>query len=145
MTTTGDADIGRTLGYLEGRMDEQSALLQQIVAQMEQFNARLDEINARFNQIDTRFNQIDAHFNRVDGRIDRLYFAAFGIGSGIIAGLIGVVVTLIVQGQKSNRLFELCGGARLSSPLASAGPARTGALGSPLLNAQVFFRIPELG
>jgi tetrahydromethanopterin S-methyltransferase subunit G len=58
---------------------------------MEQFNARLDEINARFNQI-------DAHFNRVAGRIDRLYFAAFGIGSGIIAGLIGVVVTLIVQG-----------------------------------------------
>ena len=34
MTTTGDADIGRTLGYLEGRMDEQTALLQQIVSQI---------------------------------------------------------------------------------------------------------------
>ena len=114
MTTTGDSDIGRTLGYLEGRMDEQSALLQQIVTQMEQFNARLDQTNAgfnevyaRFNQVDARFNQVDARLNRVNDRIDRLYLAAFGIGTGVIVGLIGVVVTLIVKGLKVNRPFEL--------------------------------------
>lgn len=84
MTTNGDSDIGRTLGYLEGRMDEQMALIRQIVAWMEHFNAR--------------FNQVDARFTRVDERIDRLFFAAIGIGSGIIVGLIGMVVTLIVQG-----------------------------------------------
>ena len=90
MTTNGDSDIGRTLGYLEGRMDEQIALLQQIVARMEHFYARLDETNARFNQVDARFT-------RFVERINRLFFAAIGIGSGIIVGLIGMVVRLIVQ------------------------------------------------
>lgn len=105
MTTTGDSDIGRTLGYLEGRMDEQSALLQQILARMEQFNVRLDQTSARFNeiyarfdQVDARFNQVEAQFNRVNDRIDRLYLAAFGTGTGIIVGPIGVAATLIVQG-----------------------------------------------
>ena len=89
MTTTGDADIRHTLGYLEGRMDEQTALLQQIVTQIEQINGRFDQVNARFDQVNDRID-------RVNGRIDKLYMVAFGMGSGIIAALIGVIVTLTI-------------------------------------------------
>ena len=77
MTTTGDADIGTRLAYLEGRMDEQTALLRQIVSQIEQLNAQIVQVN---------------------GRIDRLYLTTFGIGGGIIAGLVGVILTLVLQG-----------------------------------------------
>ena len=77
MTTTGDPDIATRLAYLEGRMDEQTALLRQIVSQIEQLNAQIVQVN---------------------GRIDRLYLTTFGIGGGIIAGLVGVVLTLVLQG-----------------------------------------------
>ena len=77
MTTTGDPDIATRLAYLEGRMDEQTALLRQMVGQIEQLNAQVVQVN---------------------GRIDRLYLTTFGIGGGIIAGLVGVILTLVLQG-----------------------------------------------
>jgi methyl-accepting chemotaxis protein len=120
MTTTGDADIGRTLGYLEGRMDEQTALLQQIVAQLEQVNGRIDRVDERIDQVNDRIDtvndridtvgaRIDESTKEVNGRIDlvngridestkevnasfqRLYLVAFGIGGTIIAGLMGII------------------------------------------------------
>ena len=84
MTTTGDADIATRLAYLEGRMDEQTALLRQIVNQL--------------GQIDGRIDRVDERIDRVDGRIDRLYLTTFGIGGGIIAGLVGIISTLVLQG-----------------------------------------------
>ena len=120
MTTTGDADIGRTLGYLEGRMDEQSVLLQQIVSQMEQMDGRFDQVNGRFDQVNGRFDQVNDRIDRVNDRIDRvndridrvndridesikeinagfqrLYLVAFGIGGTIMAGLIGIIGLLV--------------------------------------------------
>ena len=113
MTTTGDADIGSRLGYLEGRMDEQSVLLQQIVSQMEQMDGRFDQVNGRFDQVNGRFDQVNDRIDRVNDRIDRvndridesikeinagfqrLYLVAFGIGGTIMAGLIGIIGLLV--------------------------------------------------
>lgn len=58
-------------------MDEQTALLRQMVDEFEQLNAQVVQVN---------------------GRIDRLYLTTFGIGGGIIAGLVGVILTLVLQG-----------------------------------------------
>jgi septal ring factor EnvC (AmiA/AmiB activator) len=102
MTTTGDADIGRTLGYLEGRMDEQTALLQQIVAQLEQVNGRIDRVDERIDQVNDRIDTVNDRIDTVGARIDestkevnasfqRLYLVAFGIGGTIIAGLMGII------------------------------------------------------
>ena len=87
MTTTGGPDIATRLAYLEGRMDEQTALLRQIVTQLGQIDGRIDQVNAR----------IDENTREVNGRFERLHLAVYGIGGTIIAGLIGVIVTLILQ------------------------------------------------
>ena len=101
-TTTGDPDIATRLAYLEGRMHEQTALLRQIVAQLEQINGRMDRVDERVDQVNSRIDAVNSRINEVakevNARIDRLYLTTFGIGGGIIAGLVGVILTLVLQG-----------------------------------------------
>ncbi len=72
--------ISRILGQIEGRLDEHSA--------------RLAEHSGRFDRLQT---DMAAGFRQVNDRIDRLMLAVLAMGSGIIAVLIGLLVTLIVQ------------------------------------------------
>ena len=64
----------RTLGNLEGRMAEQSALLHQLHADL---TAGLQQVNAG---------------------VGRLMLAMLAIGGGQFAALIGVIVALVVLG-----------------------------------------------
>ena len=63
---------GRTLGNLEGRIAELSALLHQLHA------------------------DLTSGLQQVNGRIDRLLVALIAIGGGLIAALVGVIATLAV-------------------------------------------------
>jgi hypothetical protein len=78
---TAEPETTRTLGYLEGRIAEQSVMLQDLKAGQQEANRRLD-----------------AGLAEVNLRIDRLFLAIIGIGGGIIAALVGLVITLIVRG-----------------------------------------------
>ena len=71
----------RTLGNLEGRMAEQSALLHQLHADL---TAGLQQVNGRIDQVNVR--------------IERLLLAVLAIGGGLLAALIGVIVALVVRG-----------------------------------------------
>ena len=73
--------IQRQLGRLEGRMEEQSAAIQQMGAEILQLRADLTTGLAAVN-----------------ARIDRLLFATMALGGGLLAGLIGLIATLIVVG-----------------------------------------------
>ena len=70
-------DISRVLGQIEGRLSEHSR---------------------RFDAVDTRFDRMDARFDQLNDRIDRLMLAVLAFGGGVIAVLVGLLVTLIVQG-----------------------------------------------
>jgi hypothetical protein len=70
---------GRTLGNLEGRIAELSALLHQLHADL---TSGLQQVNGRIDQ--------------ANGRIDRLLVALIAIGGGLIAALVGVIATLAV-------------------------------------------------
>ena len=73
-TAPAEQTIERQLGRLEGRMAEQSAAIQQMRADL---TAGLTAVNAR---------------------IDRLLLANIALGGGLLAGLIGLIATLIVRG-----------------------------------------------
>ena len=73
-TVPAEQAIERQLGRLEGRMEEQSAAIQQMRADL---TAGLAALNAR---------------------IDRLLLANIALGGGLLAGLIGLIATLIVRG-----------------------------------------------
>ena len=73
-TLPAEQTIERQLGRLEGRMEEQSAAIQQLRADL---TAALAALNAR---------------------IDRLLLANIALGGGLLAGLIGLIATLIVRG-----------------------------------------------
>ena len=77
MTTTDNADNQeRALGRLEGRVEEQGALLHQLHAGM------------------------NAGFQQVNARIDKLMVAMLAIGGGMLAAMLGIIaalVALIVQ------------------------------------------------
>ncbi len=79
MTTATDDS---RLGILEGRIIEQSAVLQQLG---DRLDAGLREVNAR----------LDANQRAVNSRIDRLFLAMLGIGAAQIALLITLIVRAI--------------------------------------------------
>ncbi len=111
---TAEPETARTLGYLEGRISEQSAMLQDLKIGQQEINSRLDsglaEVNRRLDsglgevnhRIDTGLGEVnrrlDSGLGEVNRRIDRLLLAIIGIGGGIIAALVGLVITLIVRG-----------------------------------------------
>ena len=70
-------DISRILGQIEGRLNEHSR---------------------RFDDVDVRFDRMDARFDQLNNRIDRLMLAVLAFGGGVIAVLLGLLVTLVVQG-----------------------------------------------
>ena len=64
----------RDLGRLEGRVEEQGA--------------RLDQFHA----------DVTSGFQQVNARIDRLLLAMSGVGGGMLAALVGIIITLLLQG-----------------------------------------------
>lgn len=70
----------RTLGYLQ--------------ASVEDLKTGLEQLNGR---IEAGFSEMNARFAETNARIDRLLYVVLAIGGGIIATLLGMVVTLIVK------------------------------------------------
>lgn len=89
--TTLEREPAQMLGYLEGRIEEQSAAIQEVKDGQQQ-------ILARFDQMQTFLvNRIDEAESRVNSRIDRLFLAMAGLGTGIIVAQSGVIVTLLLR------------------------------------------------
>ena len=84
-------------------MAEQSALLHQLHAGHQQLRT---DMTAGFQQanadLNTGLQQLRADMTtglqQVNARIDRLMLAMLAIGGGLLVALIGIIVTLIVQG-----------------------------------------------
>lgn len=86
----------RSLGNIEGRMAEQSALLHQLHADL---TSGLQQVNADLTSGLQRVNaDLTYGLQQVNGRIDRLMLAMMAIGGGLVAALVGVIITLIIQG-----------------------------------------------
>ena len=89
--TTLEREPAQMLGYLEGRIEEQSAAIQEVKDGQQQ-------ILARFDQMQTFLvSRIDEAEARVNSRIDRLFLAMAGLGTGIIVAQSGVIVTLLLR------------------------------------------------
>ena len=89
--TTMEREPTQLLGYLEGRIEEQSVAIQEVKDGQQQILARFDQ------RVDQLAAELRADLQRVNDRIDRLHLALFGIGGAIFAGQIGVVITLILK------------------------------------------------
>ena len=77
----------RSLGNLEGRVAEQSALLHQLHADLQQLRADLQQLRA----------DLTSGLQHVNARIDKLMLAMLAIGGGLLAGLIGIIAALVVR------------------------------------------------
>ena len=89
MTTDTDTqDLSRAVGRLEGRVNEHSTLLHQLRSDM----------TGGFEQMNARFEQMNARFDHLNDRIHQLMLAVIAIGGGVIAALVALIITLIVQG-----------------------------------------------
>ena len=77
----------RTLGYLQASVED-------LKTGLEQLNARIE---AGFSEMNARFVETNARIDETNARIDRLLYVVLAIGGGIIATLLGMVVTLIVK------------------------------------------------
>lgn len=97
-----------SLGYLAGRIEGQESQLQDVKAGMQEVNTRLNsglqEVNTRLDnglqevnaRLDKGLQEVRDELRETNRRIDRLFYAAITIGGGIIAALIGVIISLIV-------------------------------------------------
>ena len=86
-----ERDPTQMLGYLEGRIEEQSVAIQEVKEGQQRI---LD----RFDQMQTfMVNRIDAVESRPNRRIDRLFMAMASIGTGIVVAQAGVIITLLLR------------------------------------------------
>lgn len=81
MTTINDDS---RLGRLEGRVEEQSAAMQET----------RQDMRGGFQQVNTRLDRLEARVDQTNSRIDRLFLAALGIGAAQVA----IFITVLVRG-----------------------------------------------
>lgn len=95
MTTMNDDS---RLGRLEGRVEEQTASMQEIRQDMrsgfQRVDARFDRLDARFGRADGRADGLDARIGGINRRLDLLLLAYLGVG----AAQIGLLITLLLRG-----------------------------------------------
>ena len=95
MTTAKDDS---RLGRLEGRVEEQSAAMQETRQDarggFERIDARFDRVDARFDRMDARMDRLESRVDQTNSRIDRLFLAAVGIGAAQVA----LFITVLVRG-----------------------------------------------
>ena len=100
--TTMEREPTQLLGYLEGRIEEQSVAIQEVKDGQQQILARFDQMQTfmvhRMDQIHAEVNdKIDRVEARVSSRIDRVFMALAGLATGIIVTQFGVIVTLLLR------------------------------------------------
>lgn len=100
--TTLEREPTQLLGYLEGRIEEQSVAIQEVKDGQQQILARFDQVQTfmvhRMDQIHAEVNdKIDRVEARVSSRIDRVFMALAGLATGIIVTQFGVIVTLLLR------------------------------------------------
>ena len=77
-------------GYLEGRIAEQSAFLQELSRRID---SGLQAVNQGMDSGLQEVNQrMDSGLQAVNRRIDRLFLAILGVGGAILAALIVLIV-----------------------------------------------------
>ena len=81
MTTINDDS---RLGRLEGRVEEQSAAMQET----------RQDMRGGFQQVNARLDRLEARADQTNSRIDRLFLAALGIGAAQVA----LFITVLVRG-----------------------------------------------
>ena len=102
MTTADDTQdtSERTLGRLEGRVEELSAQRQQLNVRMDQvasdMTAGFQQVNVRIDQVASEtaagFQQVNDRMDQLNGHLNRI------IGGGMLAALFGILFTLLLRG-----------------------------------------------
>lgn len=72
--------VDERVAYLEGRMEDHSALMADIRG----------ELRVLRTDMDHRFERVDQRFDRVDQKIDRQFMWLVGILVGVVLGLVGL-------------------------------------------------------
>ena len=107
--TTLEQDPGRPQGYLEGRIEEQSVALQDLKAGQQEISRRIDAVRQELGQridtvqqelsrrIDTGLQEVRTEIAEVRAGQRQMLVTLWIIGGGVIATLIGGLITLALQ------------------------------------------------
>jgi DNA anti-recombination protein RmuC len=67
----------------------------------ESVDRRFDEVDRRFEEVDRRFDKVDVELHRINDRLDDLgktmYYAAFTMTGGILAGFAAMTTLVLTQ------------------------------------------------
>ena len=80
--TTGEQSADRTLGRLEANVENVQSGVADVKSEVQQGDARTN----------ARIDRLDAKVDRLDAKMDRMLYAIIGLGGGVIAGLIVLIV-----------------------------------------------------
>ena len=80
----------RTLGYLQASVEALKTGQEHLSARME---AGISALSAR---MEAGFSEMNARIAATNARVDRLLYVTIAIGGGIIATLLGTVITLVI-------------------------------------------------
>ena len=85
--TTQEQSTDRSLGRLDANVEnlQKQNGVSDLKSELQQTNARIDQTNSRLDQTNARIDQ-------TNGKIDKLFYATIGIGGGIIAALIALIL-----------------------------------------------------
>ena len=83
--TTQDQIADRTLGRLEANVDN-------LVVGVAKLESKLAQTRDILNQTNTLIDRTNILLDQMNAKIDRLFYAIIGIGGGIIAALIAMIL-----------------------------------------------------
>ena len=89
-----------TMGYLQASVENLKTGQEQIVARIDDTNGRINETNIRIDQTNARIDdtntRMDTGFAAINARMDRMFYLALAASTGVIASLVGTMITLIL-------------------------------------------------
>ena len=83
--TTQENTTDRVLGRLEANVENLQTSVADLKSELQQTNTRIGQTNSRIDQTNSRIDQTNS-------KIDRLFYAIIGIGGGIIAALVALML-----------------------------------------------------
>ena len=88
MTTEAQTDE-RALGRLEANVENLQASVAELRTNLQ---SSVGEIRLELQQTNVRIDQTNSRIDQTNGKIDKLFYATIGIGGGVIAALIALIL-----------------------------------------------------
>lgn len=87
------AELHDRVGYLEGKVEEQSQALAGLRASMDEVVRRIGGVEGRLAVVEARLASVEARLDRLEDKVDRHFVWLVGIQLTTLVAIVGALLT----------------------------------------------------